>query len=135
MYCRRIREPGPPEDTADLGVPAERHEQRRRRDGDRPEAEPCRDREREQKLQDFARALKERNVPPEEIERRVRDLDEALRQYRLTAMPIQVLCRPDCAGLCPRCGTDLNRGPHECPEESVDERWAELGRLKQDEGS
>ena len=40
------------------------------------------------------------------------------------------LCRPDCAGLCPRCGKDLNEGPCDCPEEAEgDIRWSALRQL------
>jgi uncharacterized protein len=41
-------------------------------------------------------------------------------------LPDQILCRPDCAGLCPVCGKDLNVEPHEHAEEAVDPRWATL---------
>ena len=41
-------------------------------------------------------------------------------------LPEQILCRPDCAGLCPVCGKDLNVEPHEHAEEAVDPRWAAL---------
>jgi uncharacterized protein len=41
-------------------------------------------------------------------------------------LPVQILCRPDCAGLCPTCGKDLNVEPHEHAEEAVDPRWAAL---------
>ena len=43
------------------------------------------------------------------------DLEEAVRQYWTTAVPIQPLCRPDCSGICPRCGRDVNEGPCSCP--------------------
>jgi uncharacterized protein len=36
------------------------------------------------------------------------DLDEEVREQALLARPMLSLCRPDCAGLCPRCGADLN---------------------------
>lgn len=42
------------------------------------------------------------------------DLDEVVRDQALLARPMSVLCRPDCAGLCPRCGSDLNLGPCAC---------------------
>src|SRR5262245_56834072 len=45
------------------------------------------------------------------------------------AVPDQVLCRPDCAGLCPVCGKDLNVEPHEHQAASVDPRWAALESL------
>ena len=37
-----------------------------------------------------------------------------------------ILCRPDCAGICPSCGTDLNAGSCNCTEEATDPRWAAL---------
>lgn len=58
------------------------------------------------------------------------DLSEAVRQYWATALPMQPLCRPDCRGLCPRCGHDLNQGPCGCPAEEHDERWAALAKLR-----
>jgi uncharacterized protein len=41
----------------------------------------------------------------------------------------QVLCKDDCAGLCPTCGENLNANPHE-HEQPVDSRWAKLSELK-----
>lgn len=46
------------------------------------------------------------------------------------ALPDQILCRPDCAGLCPMCGEDLNAEPHEHDEEAPDSRWAALAQLR-----
>ena len=64
------------------------------------------------------------------------DLHEALRQYTLMGEPAKPLCRPDCAGLCPTCGADLNQGPCACPP-PADERWQALAGLKtsDEEGS
>jgi uncharacterized protein len=45
-------------------------------------------------------------------------------------LPEQILCRPDCAGLCPVCGKDLNAEPHEHTEREPDPRWAALGELR-----
>jgi uncharacterized protein len=45
-------------------------------------------------------------------------------------LPDKILCRPDCAGLCPVCGRDLNLEPHEHEEERDDARWAALEELK-----
>jgi uncharacterized protein len=58
------------------------------------------------------------------------DLTEAVRQALVTQQPMRPLCRPECAGLCPRCGADLNEGPCGCPEEPVDDRWSILRGLK-----
>jgi len=46
------------------------------------------------------------------------------------ALPDKILCRSDCAGLCPVCGKDLNTEPHEHVEERVDPRWAKLSELR-----
>jgi uncharacterized protein len=46
------------------------------------------------------------------------------------ALPDKILCREDCAGLCPVCGKNLNREPHEHEGEQADPRWAALSKLK-----
>ena len=46
------------------------------------------------------------------------------------ALPEQILCRADCAGLCPVCGKDLNAEPHTHDEEKTDSRWAALAELR-----
>lgn len=45
-------------------------------------------------------------------------------------LPEQILCREDCAGLCPVCGKDLNVEPHEHLERDPDPRWAALEELR-----
>jgi uncharacterized protein len=47
------------------------------------------------------------------------------------ALPDKILCRPDCAGLCPVCGKDLNAEPHEHVDERTDPRWAALESLRE----
>jgi uncharacterized protein len=49
------------------------------------------------------------------------------------ALPSPVLCRPDCAGLCPVCGKNLNVEPHAHEEVVADPRWAALEGLTLDE--
>lgn len=44
----------------------------------------------------------------------VLDLSEAVRQYALLDLPMKPLCRPDCGGLCPDCGANLNQGRCQC---------------------
>lgn len=47
------------------------------------------------------------------------------------AAPVQVLCRPDCAGLCPVCAVNLNdAGPGHRHETPPDHRWAKLRELR-----
>ena len=49
------------------------------------------------------------------------------------ALPAQLLCRPDCAGLCPICGEDLNEaGPEHTHESEPDPRWEKLRELRLD---
>ncbi len=49
------------------------------------------------------------------------------------ALPAQLLCRDDCAGLCPECGENLNdAGPGHAHERAPDPRWAKLSELKLD---
>jgi uncharacterized protein len=60
----------------------------------------------------------------------VLDTDPLLREQLQLAVPMKPVCRPDCKGLCPRCGVDRNRGGCECSEENVDPRWAALAALK-----
>jgi uncharacterized protein len=61
------------------------------------------------------------------------DLSAWARDALALALPDQILCRPDCAGLCPVCGKDLNAEPHEHAEESSDPRWAALESLRESE--
>ncbi len=59
------------------------------------------------------------------------------RDALLDLLPARILCRADCAGLCPTCGVDLNAGACNCPAEATDHRWAALQeiaeRLKSDQ--
>jgi uncharacterized protein len=61
------------------------------------------------------------------------DLSAWARDAIALALPDQILCREDCAGLCPVCGKDLNAEPHEHVEERIDPRWEKLSELQQQE--
>jgi uncharacterized protein len=58
------------------------------------------------------------------------DLSAWARDAVVLALPEQILCRADCAGLCPVCGKDLNAEPHTHDEERTDSRWAALAELR-----
>jgi uncharacterized protein len=58
----------------------------------------------------------------------VLDLTEVTRQAVILALPVSPVCRPDCRGLCPTCGADLNEGPCGC-ERPSDPRWDALRGL------
>jgi uncharacterized protein len=49
------------------------------------------------------------------------------------ALPAQLVCREDCAGLCPVCGENLNDAPDHAHEPEPDPRWAKLRELKLDQ--
>jgi uncharacterized protein len=57
------------------------------------------------------------------------DLGEDVRQFTVLALPQKMLCREDCAGLCPRCGTNLNRATCTCQKEELDPRWSGLQKF------
>ena len=76
------------------------------------------------------------DVPDEEYdeallidEHHILDLSEVVRQGLWLAAPMEALCRPDCAGLCPRCGGNRNLGECHCDEAAIDPRWAALQML------
>jgi uncharacterized protein len=54
------------------------------------------------------------DVYPIDSAARELDLRPAVREQWLLDAPAYALCRPDCKGLCPTCGTDLNAGDCEC---------------------
>lgn len=59
------------------------------------------------------------------------DLGAWARDAFALSVPTQVVCRPDCAGLCPKCAADLNEvGPEHRHESAPDPRWAKLRELK-----
>ena len=60
------------------------------------------------------------------------DLEAWARDALALALPAQLTCRPDCAGLCPQCGANLNEDPDHHHESEPDQRWAKLSELKFD---
>jgi len=57
------------------------------------------------------------------------DLAEDVRQFVVLGLPQKMLCREDCAGLCPSCGLNLNLGKCECKNDESDSRWSELQKI------
>ncbi len=58
------------------------------------------------------------------------DLDDYLRGLIAVSLPVKVVCSEDCRGLCPRCGTNLNKETCDCEKEWEDPRFAALKKLK-----
>ncbi len=59
------------------------------------------------------------------------DLSFSLYQALILGIPQKILCRPDCRGLCAKCGTNLNKSTCQCKVEQIDPRWEALKKLKE----
>jgi uncharacterized protein len=55
-------------------------------------------------------------------------LEDVLREQVLLSLPVRTLCKPDCKGLCPRCG--VNRNSQSCTCAGDDPRWEALAGLR-----
>jgi uncharacterized protein len=58
------------------------------------------------------------------------DLDPLIIEQVMLQIPMKVLCREDCRGLCPRCGINLNKDHCQCHDERIDSRLAILKKMK-----
>jgi DUF177 domain-containing protein len=58
------------------------------------------------------------------------DLGQMMREQFYLSLPMKPLCAGDCRGLCPVCGTNLNRGTCECRRDWEDPRLAPLRALR-----
>jgi uncharacterized protein len=59
-------------------------------------------------------------------------LADVLAEQVNLAIPMKVICRSDCRGLCPQCGANLNSEECRCESHGVDPRLVPLARFKQD---
>jgi uncharacterized protein len=57
-------------------------------------------------------------------------LEDALREQVLLAVPLKVICRENCKGLCPHCGKNLNVEQCSCGEPLEDPRWSALREIR-----
>jgi uncharacterized protein len=117
---RMIPEPTAPRVDDDAGVP-------------KPDAKP---RRRSQKKEDddeaeMAASFELDEIDAEPFDGKTIDLDPVVREQVLLALPVSVVCRDDCKGLCMTCGQDLNE--EDCghgKEKAVDVRLAKLKDIK-----
>ena len=58
------------------------------------------------------------------------DLAGWAREALALALPAQITCTPECAGLCARCGANLNEDPEHAHESEPDRRWAKLSEIR-----
>lgn len=57
-------------------------------------------------------------------------LEDVVREQVLLALPLKVVCREDCRGFCPQCGTNLNQQQCSCKDHVEDPRWAALKDIR-----
>ena len=57
-------------------------------------------------------------------------LEDVLREQVLLSLPVRTLCKPECKGLCPRCGANRNLQPCSCDVGPTDPRWTALEGLR-----
>ena len=57
-------------------------------------------------------------------------LEDVLREQVLLSLPVRTLCKPDCKGLCPRCGENRNSQSCSCEVGPSDPRWEALAGLR-----
>lgn len=60
------------------------------------------------------------------------NLAEAIREEVILTQSTLAVCRPECRGLCPRCGVNLNEEECQCTMEESDPRWDALRALKEE---
>jgi DUF177 domain-containing protein len=60
------------------------------------------------------------------------DLEPALRDAMVLALPANPLCRDDCPGLCPECGVQWDDLPADHSHQQIDPRWARLMNLTEE---
>ncbi|HYI57228.1 MAG TPA: YceD family protein [Microlunatus sp.] len=64
------------------------------------------------------------------LEGELLDLEPVLRDAVVLELPFQPVCGPDCRGLCPECGVDLNSVEKHSHDDAVDPRWAKLTQFE-----
>jgi uncharacterized protein len=58
-------------------------------------------------------------------------LEDVLREQVLLAVPLKVVCREDCKGLCAACGRNRNTEPCSCAPSVGDPRWSALKEIRE----
>ncbi len=56
-------------------------------------------------------------------------LDQHIRDAIVLEQPMKPLCKPECRGLCPQCGANLNESPCNCKADTEDPRWEAIRKL------
>jgi len=59
------------------------------------------------------------------------EIGDRILEHILLGLPMKFTCSPECRGLCPQCGTNLNKSECHCADYDIDPRLAELAKLLQ----
>jgi uncharacterized protein len=78
------------------------------------------------------RAVEDDDLSTAFYEDNVIDLGQLMQEQCYLAVPMKPLCKEDCRGLCPQCGTNFNTASCECRTSWVDPRLAVLEQLRKD---
>lgn len=105
----------------ELAVPFEAEFFRQHPDGSKPGGRPDEGRESFRQEEEAFLADAGRLFRGEDLE-----LTETVREEVSLALPMQNLCRENCAGLCPKCGANLNKTTCACERDTLDPRLAAL---------
>lgn len=73
--------------------------------------------------------LMESDITIENYDKDIIDLTQIIYDAINLAIPMKPLCKEDCKGLCPICGTNLNKETCNCQREKTDPRWEPLKKL------
>ena len=57
------------------------------------------------------------------------DITTEVRDSLLLAVPLKFLCKEDCKGICPMCGSNLNEAQCDCKTQTIDPRWNALRKI------
>ena len=80
------------------------------------------------------RELKEEDLLVSYYREGIIDIREGVREAIILALPLKPLCHPECRGLCPHCGHNLNEEECKCGEVQIDPRLAKLKELLKNNG-
>jgi uncharacterized protein len=83
----------------------------------------------EQNVGEGEHEIEEDDLSTSFYENQTIDLGQLMREQFYLSLPMKPLCRADCRGLCPSCGTNLNRGACDCRAGWEDTRFAALKAL------
>ncbi len=84
------------------------------------------------RMADFDEEEKEEPEEQAYIEEYTLDVDTLVRDELFVHMPMKVLCKPDCKGICNRCGANLNHGTCGCDVTELDPRMAVIRDIFRD---